>query len=450
MIRALFIACLVGLSACQTPAPPAAPDQPSSLSARDFAMTDVQVVTSPGGVTAWLVEEDFVPTVAMEMAWKGGAAVEPAGREGLGWLLAYMMNEGAGDLDTTAYGARMEDLSMEFGCRTGMDWINCGFMTLTATADDSFEMMRLAFSDLRLDDEPFARAKRELSVGIAAEDKQPRTIASRAMNDVLIPDHPYSRYPTQGSLAAASAEEVRQLMRQLMTKDRLMVVVVGDISAEELKPRLDQIFGGLPQTSVLPAVPDAAARPAPALPVVKTLEQSQTLVMFSGPGVKREDPDFYAAYLLNYILGGGGLSSRLSDELRDKRGLTYGVATGFSVQPHFSRWTGSSSTMNQTADETMRLIRENIDQLGKEGPTEQEMEDAKSYTTGAFPLAFDSNAKIARNLLGFRQDGMGVNYVGERNRLFEAVTLDDLKRVATKYMKPENFAFVMVGQPRLD
>lgn len=413
-------------------------------------MADVQVVTSPGGVTAWLVEESFVPTVAIEMAWKGGAAVEPSGREGLGWLLAYMMNEGAGDLDTSAYGARMEDLGMQFGCRTGIDWINCGFTTLTATADDSFEMLRMAFADLRLDDEPFARAKRELSVGIAAEDKQPRTIATRTMNQVLIPDHPYTRYPTQDSLGAASADEVRQLMRQLMTKDRLLVVVVGDISAEELAPRLDQVFGALPQTSVLPVVPEAVARPAPAEPVVKVLEQPQTLVMFSGPGVKREDPDFYAAYLLNYILGGGGLSSRLSDELRDKRGLTYGVATGFSVQPHFSRWTGSSSTMNQTASQTMRLIRENIDRLGKEGPTQQEMEDAKAYVTGAFPLAFDSNAKIARNLMGFRQDGLDVDYVEARNSHFEAVTLDDLKRVAATYMKSENFTFVMVGQPRLD
>ena len=450
MIRRMLVACLAGLAACQTPALPPAPPEPPSLSAREFSMADVQVVTSPGGVTAWLVEEDFVPTVAMEFAWKGGAAVEPAGREGLGWLLAYMMNEGAGDLDTTAYGGRMEDLSMEFGCRTGMDWINCGFMTLTATADDSFEMMRLAFSDLRLDDEPFARAKRELSVGIASDEKQPRTLASRAMNDTLIPDHPYARYPTQDTLSAASKDDVRQLMRQLMTKDRLLVVVVGDISAEELKPRLDQVFGGLPQTSVLPAVPDAVARKAPTRPVVKTLEQSQTLVMFSGPGVRREDPDFYAAYLLNYILGGGGLSSRLSDELREKRGLTYGVATGFSVQPHFSRWTGSSSTMNQTANETMRLIRENIERLGREGPTEQEMEDARAFITGAYPLAFDSNAKIARNLLGFRQDGMGVTYVSERNAHYEAVTLEDLKRVAAIYMKPENFTFVMVGQPRID
>ncbi|MEZ6030536.1 MAG: pitrilysin family protein [Hyphomonadaceae bacterium] len=407
MTRWLAMACLAGLAACQTPEPEGLP----RLAARDFSMADVQVVTSPGGVTAWLVEEDFVPALAMEMAWRGGTANEPADKAGVGWLLAYMMNEGAGDLDTTAYGARMEDLSMDFGCRVGMDWTNCGFVTLTATADESFEMVRMAFSDLRLDIEPFERAKRELAVGVAEEDKDPRALASRAMNKALIPDHPYARRPTQETVAASGKDDVRQLMQKVMTRDKLLVVVVGDISAAELASRLDEVFGALPQTASLPDIADAVARPAPSRPIVKELEQPQTLVMFSGPGITREDPDFYAAYVLNYILGGGGLSSRLADELREKRGLTYGVATGLSIQPHLARWTGSSSTMNQTAGETMRLVRENIGKLGRDGPTEQEMEDAKAYLTGAFPLAFDSNAKIARNLMGFRQDGMGVDYV---------------------------------------
>lgn len=347
MIRRLFMAYLVGLAACQTPAPESLP----GLSAGRFSMADVQAVTSTGGVTAWLVEESFVPTVAIEMAWSGRARTqEPAGREVLGWLLAYMMNEGAGDLDTTAYGARTEDLSIQFGCRTGMDWIHCGLMTLTATADDSFEMLRMAFADLRLDDGSFARARRELSVGIAAEDKQPRTIASRTMNEVLIPHHPYVRYPTQDLLGAASTDEMRELMRQLMTKDRLLVVVVGDISAEELKLRVDQVFSGLPQSGALPDVVDAVAGAAPAPPVVKILEQPQTPVMFPGPGVKREDADFYAAYLLNYILGGGGLSSRLFDELREKRGLAYGVAAALQPLDGFKLNHGSDGQPDDAPD----------------------------------------------------------------------------------------------------
>lgn len=445
-MRRLAVACLAWLGACQSPAPPAAP----ALRASDFSMSNVQVVTSPSGVTAWLVEEDFVPAVAMEMAWRGGSVSDPEDKSGLSWLLAYMMNEGAGDLDTTAYGARMEDLSMEFGCGINLDWMNCSFTTLTATADESFEMLRKAFSEPRMDTEPFERAKREMIAGLNAAEMDPKTLASRAMNAAIIPDHPYARHPTPQSMAMSSKDDVLAMMRRMMTRDELLVVVVGDISADQLTTRLDQVFGSLPAVSGIPEAQDAAPKPAPRAPVVTKLRQPQTLVMFSGPGIRRDDPDFYAAYLLNYMLGGDGLSSRLAEDLREKRGLTYGIATGLSIQSHLWRWTGSSSTMNQTAGEVMRLVRANIARLGREGPTEQELADAKAYVTGAFPLAFDSNAKIARNLLGFRQDGMGVDYVQERNGYFEAVTLDDVKRVAARYMKPEDFTFVLVGEPRID
>lgn len=417
------------------------------LPTRTSSLADVQVVTSPGGITAWLVSESFVPMISMEWTWSGGASVEPAGLRGIGWVLAYMMNEGAGDMDTSAYGARMEDLDMKFACGQWSDWTSCGMTTLKASADESFDMVRQAFSSLRLDDEPFERAKREMIVGIKEDETNPKSVASRAMNEALIPGHPYARRSTEQTVSAIQKSDARKLMAQLMTKDRLLVVVVGDITADELKPKLDEVFGSLPATSVLPVVRDAKALPAQAKPIVMDLPQPQTLIMFSGPGIRREDPDFYAAYVLNYILGGGSFSSRLTDDVREKRGLTYGIGTGLSIQPHFWRWQGSSATMNDKADEVVQLIRDNISRLGKEGPTAEELADAKAYITGAFPLAFDSNTKIAQNLIGFRQDGMPADYVQARNSYFEAVTLEDVKRVARTYMKPEDFTFVMVGKP---
>lgn len=446
MIRALasILAAVVFAVACRSAPQPAAGNPPAAA-----MLVDVEVVTSPGGITAWLVHEPYVPIIAMEMAWKGGSALEPPGRDGAGWVLAYMMNEGAGDLDTTAYGARMEDLNMEFACGVWADWTQCSFSTLRETADESFDMMRLAFAEPRLDAEPLERARRELTVNVQRDETNPRAVAAKAMNQALVPGHPYARSATPESIARVSKADVQRLMRLLMTRDRLMVVVVGDITAEELKPRLDEVFGALPATSLLPSIPDAVPRPAPEEPIIRLLPQPQTLVMFSGPGVRRDDPDFFAAYLLNYILG-GGFSSRLTEDLREKRGLTYGVATGLSIQPHLWRWTGSVSTMNDKADEVVARVRENIGRLGTEGPTEQELADAKAYITGAFPLAFDSNAKIARNLLGFRQDNLPADYVRRRNAYFEAVTLEDVRRVAARYMRPENFTFVMVGQPKVD
>lgn len=442
-MRVLLAAMALTLAACQSAPAPAPVVKSSSLA-------DVQVVTSPGGITAWLVSETFVPTIAMEVAWRGGAASEPAGKEGAGWVLGYMMNEGAGEMDTTAYGARMQDLNMEFACGVMLDWTTCGLTTLKDTQDESFEMVKLAFEQLRFDDEPFERAKREMIAGLKQAETAPKTVASHALDDALIAGHPYARRATAETVGSLRKRDVKQLMKQLMTRDRLMIVVVGDITAEELKPRLDAVFGGLPRTAALPAVSDAVAKDAPDAAIVKRLHQPQTLVTFSGPGVRREDPDFFAAYLLNYILGGGGISSRLTDDIREKRGLTYGIGTELKILPHFWRWAGSAATMNDKAGEVVQRVKDNIARLGKDGPTEAELADAKAYVTGAFPLQFDSNAKIARNLLGFMQDKMPADYVQHRNDYFEAVTLEDLKRVAAKYMKPENFTFVLVGEPTGD
>jgi zinc protease len=443
-MRSLLIAAvaIVALGACDKTGP-------SQADAKDTsALADIQVVTSPGGVTAWLVSESFVPIVAIEMAWKGGASVEPQGKDGLGWVLGYMMNEGAGDLDTTAYGARMEDLNMGFACSVWSDWTGCGMTTLKETADESFEMLRLAFAEPRFDQQPIDRAKAELTIGLSQAETDPKTIANRAMNASVIPGHPYARYATPETVATITRDDVIALKQNLMTKDRLIVVVVGDITAEELKPKLDQVFGSLPASSTLPDVNDAAPQPAPADPIVKQLPIPQTLVTFSGPGLKRQDPDFYAAFVLNYIIGGGGFASRLTDDIREKKGLTYGIGTNLIAQPHFWRWVGSSSTKNESAAEVVRLVKEHISKLGIEGPTQKELDDAKAYLTGAFPLNFDTNAKIAKNLMSFRQDDLGVDYVATRNDLINAVTLEDLKRVAAAYMKPENFTFVMVGQPK--
>ncbi|MEP7210096.1 MAG: pitrilysin family protein [Alphaproteobacteria bacterium] len=443
-IAMFTVIALATLAAC-SPKPAA---QTGAVSKDVDGLANIQVVTSPGGVTAWLVSEKFVPTIAMQVTWKGGATAEPAGKEGAGWMMAYMMNEGAGSLDSQAFGTRMEELNMSFGCSVGDDWTGCSVSTLKDKASDAFDMARLAFSELRFDAEPIERARRELDVTLEQEQADPGTLASRTLDNLLMPGHPYARIPTHQTVAAITRDDLVALKSQLMTRDRILVTVVGDISADELKPQLDKMFGSLPATSTLPAVADVMAPAAPPKPVIKAFPIPQTLVLFSGPGLKRKDPDFYTAYVLNYILGGGGFSSRLTDDIREKRGLTYGIGTGLSVQEHFWRWAGSVSTKNESASEVIRLVKANIDRLGAEGPTDKEVADAKAYLTGAYPLGFDSNTKIAGNLMQVREDDLGVDYIAKRNGLIEGVTMADLKRVAAHYMKADAFTFVEVGQPK--
>jgi zinc protease len=444
MKRALALALLLAVSACGKPAPAKVE---AEVKKDTSALANIQVVKSPGGITAWLVQEKTVPVVAMEMAWRGGGSTDPAGKDGASWVLGYLMNEGAGDLNSQAFSSRMEDLNMSFGCTIGDDWSGCTLRTLAATRKDSFDTVRLALTSPRFEEEPLARAKRELSVNLMQAETDPGTIASRAMDKALIPGHPSARYATPDTVKTITRDDIVALKNNLMTRDRLLVTVVGDISAADLGAELDTLFGGLPATSTLADVPDAAPAAAPAAPIVVKLPIPQTLVTFSGPGLKRDDPDFYAAYVLNYILGGGGFSSRLMDDIREAKGLTYGIGTGLNVQKHMQRWTGSASTKNATANQVVQLVKQHIGELAKDGPTEKELADAKAYLTGAYPLNFDTNAKIASNLMGLQQDNLGVDYIKNRNGYINAVTLDDLKRVAAKYMKPEAFTFIEVGQP---
>jgi zinc protease len=435
---------MLALSACGQPAPARVEAEAKKDTS---ALATIQVVKSPGGVTAWLVQEKTVPVVAMEMAWRGGASTDPAGKDGASWVLGYLMNEGAGDLDSQAFSARMEELNMSFGCTIGEDWSGCTLRTLNATRKNSFDMVRLALTNPRFEDEPLARATRELAVNLMQAETEPGVIAARAMDKQLIAGHPYARYATPETVKSLTREDIVKLKASLMTKDRLLVTVVGDISPNDLASDLDALFGSLPASSTLPDVPDAQPAAAPADPLVVKLPIPQTLVTFSGPGLKRNDPDFYAAYVLNYILGGGGFSSRLMDDIREAKGLTYGIGTGLSAQRHMQRWTGSASTKNATANEVVKLVKQHIGDLGRDGPTEKELADAKAYLTGAYPLNFDTNAKIAANLMSLRQDDLGVDYISNRNGFINGVTLEDVKRVAAKYMKPEAFTFVEVGQP---
>ncbi|MEM8920161.1 MAG: pitrilysin family protein [Pseudomonadota bacterium] len=411
-------------------------------------LANVEVVESPGGVTAWLVSEPSIPIIAVNAAWRGGSASDPEGLEGAANLMAYMMNEGAADLDSRAFGARMEELNMAFGCSVSADWTSCTLRTLSANADDAFDMMRSGLTETRFDDEPMARAVREKLVQLKQSETSPRAIARRKMNAALYPDHPYAREETPESVSAATREDLIERRDVLMARDRLLVVVVGDITAYDLALKLDDVFGALPATSDVVEIPEAVLNMAPATPIVAPLPQPQTLISFSAPGPKRADEDFVPAYVLNYILGGGGFSSRLMDEIREKRGLTYGIGTSLRGSAHLGLWGGRTQTKNESVQELIDIAKAEIARLRAEGPSDKELADAKAYLTGAYPLGFDTNSKIAGQLMYVRQNDLGLDYVATRNDLIDAVTREDLMAVADKYLDPEAFTFVLVGEPK--
>ncbi|KDA03856.1 MAG: pitrilysin family protein [Hyphomonas oceanitis] len=426
-------------------APAAEPAMKVDVHKGDFV--EIQQFVTPGGVSVWLVSEPSIPIVSVEMAWKGGETSDPEGLEGLSDAVVYNMNEGAGDLDSLGFQTRMEELNMSFGCSTGNDWTSCSASMLKENAPEAMGLIATAFDEPRFDEGPFERFQRENLIGIKQRETSAGWLARKAMTDALYPGHPYARQTSVESIAALTPELAREQMRKLMVKDRLLVTAVGAVTPEELAPMIDMALGGLPETSELPPVADITLPTPPAEPIVVDLPQPQSLVMFSAPGLERHDPDFFAAYVLNYTVGGGGFESRLMKTLRVDKGLTYGVSTGLSTSDHLDTWTGGGQTKNESAGEFLAGIHDELNLFVADGMTEEELSDAKAYLTGSYALGFDSNAKIADQIMSVRQQDLGIDYFDTRNANMNAVTLDDVNRVAKEYLSPENFIYVVVGEP---
>lgn len=409
---------------------------------------DIQQFTTPGGVSVWLVTEPSIPILSVQMAWPGGSSADPDGHEGLGDALAYGMNEGAGDLDSLGFQTAMEDLNMSFSCSSGSEWMNCSATMLSDEADRSMALVALALSDPRFDTGPFERFIREQEVSLRTRETSAGYLAWRAQAGALYPDHPFARTISSESLAALSPEKARAHRDVLMTREGLLVTAVGAITPEELAPMIDEAVSGLPSAAAAGAVtplilPDSGL----AEPVVIDLPQPQSLVRFIGPGIDRDHPDFFPAFVLNYTFGGGGFESRLMKTLRVEKGLTYGIRTSLDPTPSFLSWSGGGQTKNESVGAFIDGIRAEMQGFVEAGVTPQELDDAKAYLLGSYPLGFDSNAKIAGNIMSLRQDGLSADYFDRRAGLISAVTLEDVNRVSATYLDPARFSFFVVGQP---
>lgn len=419
---------------------------PTAFALEASAM-DIQRVVSPKGVEAWLVEEESVPLIAMNFAFVGGAAQDPADKPGVANLLSTLLDEGAGDLDSKAFQAALEASSIELSFDGGRDAFTGSLKTLAVNRDEAARLLTLALTKPRFDAEPVERMRAQIATGIRSNDRDPGEVASTALMKAAFPDHPYGR-PTEGTLetlAAISADDLRDFHARTFARDKLKVAVVGAIDAATLGPMLDRIFGDLPEKARLNPVPEIAPADAAAIDIDMTIPQ--TVIRFVGKGLKRSDADFIPASVATYILGGGSMSSRLYEEIREKRGLTYGVYLGLVPFDHAGAVTVGTSTRADQAALVTDLITSEIRRFAAEGPTEKELADAKAYLIGSYPLRFDTSTRIAGQLLGFQLDGLGIDYVEKRNGLIDAVTIDEVRRVAKRLFADENMIIVRVGPP---
>ncbi len=407
----------------------------------------VQKVRSAGGLEAWLVEDYAVPLVAIELAFPGGAAQDPAGKAGTASLMASLLDEGAGALDAEAFHRAMDDKAIELSFSADRDHVAGRVKTLARHLDAAIDMLRLALCEPRFDDTAIERVRGQVAAGLRRDANDPDSIASRAWREAAFPGHPYGQ-PVRGdfeTLAAITRADLVACHNACLARDRLKIAVVGAIDARRLAALLDTAFGALPAQAKLASVAEVTV--AAGSRRVIDLDVPQATIRFGLNGIKRRDPDHMAAVVLNHILGGGVFSARLFREVREKRGLAYSVYSHLSTFDHAAMFSGGTSTKNERAYESLSVIEGEIRSLATEGPTEEELAKARRYLVGSFALRFDSSSKIASQLVHLQTEGFDVGYLDERNALIEAVTMADARAVAARMFDAGDLLVTMVGRP---
>ncbi len=408
----------------------------------------VQEVRTPGGLTAWLVEDYAVPLVAAQFAFRGGASQDPLDRPGLATLLGGLLDEGAGPYDSGAFHEAMDDLAVHLHFSVDRDHLAGHFQTLTRNLDPAFELLRLAVNEARLEQGPIDRVVSQLVSSLKRELKEPDAVASRMFRAAAFPGHAYGR-AARGeidTLSNITRDDLVAMRTKMMARDNLVIAVVGAIDAATLATKLDMVFAGLPERASLLEIPPAVMQGVGER-LVTDIDVPQATIRFGRPGVERDDPDFMAAVVVNHILGGGAFTARLFREVREKRGLAYSVYSHLQNYDRAALVIGATSTKNERAAESLQVIQEQIVDLAENGPTEEELAKARKFLIGSYALRFDTSNKIAGNLLQLQLEGRPAAYLDQRNRLVAAVDLESAKRAAKKLLGDGRLLVALAGRP---
>ncbi len=411
------------------------------------AQVSVQEVTSPGGITAWLAEEHSIPFTALEIRFRGGSALDAPGKRGAINLMMATLEEGAGDLDAQGFAAAREGLAASFRFNVYDDVTTISARFLSENREQAMALLKTALLEPRFDQVAIDRVREQVLSGIRSNATDPSDIAGQNFDQMTWGDHPYGsdRQGTLETVAGLTRDDMLDARSRVFGLDRIFVSAVGDITAGELGLLLDDLLGGLPATAA-PLVGRAEYLLTPGTTVI-AFDTPQSVALFGHQGIKRDDPDYMAAYVLNEVFGGGGFESRLMTEVREKRGLTYGVSSFLVPMEYGELVMGQVRSDNSRMAESLQVIRDEWIKIGRDGLTEQELQSAKTYLTGAYALRFDGNEPIARILVSMQMIDLPIDYLRTRNDQVRALTLEDVNRVAGQIYRAENLRFVVVGQP---
>lgn len=408
----------------------------------------IEQIVSPSGIHAWLVREHAVPLVALNYSFHGGSSQDDPAKAGAAHLTADMLDEGAGDLDSKTYHQRLEDHAIELSFRVGRDYFRGSLRTLNENRDEAFSLLNLALTKPRFDADAIERVRGQELSELRRDTTNPNDLASRSWWSTAFPGHPYGRESrgTLESMALVTGDDLRDYVRRAFARKELVISIVGDIDAATAGKLIDRAFANLPANNDLKPVPQASPSNL-GRRIVIDVNVPQAVVTFGGQGIARDDPDFMAAYIVNHILGGGSFSSRLYREVREKRGLAYGVSDQLVWFKRAAVVIGGTATRGDRAADALGIIESEIKRMAESGPTQAELDEAKAFLKGSYALSLDTSSKIAAQLTQIQIDNLGVDYIQRRGGLIDAVTVADAKRVA-KRLYGGGLLVTVAGRPK--
>lgn len=410
------------------------------------AATEPVEVTTPGGLTVWLVPDDSIPILSLSIAFEGGAMLDTDETLGATRLMTGLLEEGAGDLDATAFAAARQAIAARISFSAGMTTVRVSAEMLTEFQDEAADLVALALSEPMFAPDAVERVREQALTGLRAQATSQEAVTNETFRTLFYGDHPFARSAsgTVETVSALTVDDLSVAHKRALTRGAVTIGAVGDITPEALGLLVDRILGALPEEA--PDLPGPADLPEEGTTLVKAFASPQSIVRFAQPGIPRDDPDFVPGFVLNHILGGGA-GSRLFEEVREERGLTYGIGTGLDGNVRAPQLSGSVASANATVAEALALVRAEWVSLRDEGVTAEEVAAAKLFLTGSYPLRFTSNRQIANGLVALQRSGLPRDYILTRNDLVEAVTVEDVNRVARRLIDPDALTVVVVGEP---
>ncbi|MDO5692393.1 MAG: pitrilysin family protein [Pseudomonadota bacterium] len=420
-----------------------------------FAAIPIQHWTQPSGAQVWLVESPVIPMLDVRVDFDAGSRRDPASQAGLAGVTALMAGKGVAArdgqpaLDENALGEAWADLGAAFGGSASDDRMSFQLRTLTEPdlLQKSVALAARELGEPAWPDAVWQRERERLSAAIKESRTRPGTIAGLAYSAAVYGSHPYGYETTPESLARIGVADMRARYADFIRSCRAKVSLVGAVTRAQADQLVTQLLSRLPQganCAPLPAVPEVAP-----LAVAKDeripFASAQSHMLIGQPGYKRSDPDFFALLVGNHILGGGGFTSRLMDEVREKRGLSYSVYSYFAPGLHAGAFTAGLQTRPDQVAEALAVSRKVIADFVSSGPTDAELQAAKDNLIGGFPLRLDGNRKLLDNVANIAWNNLPLDYLEHWTQRVDAVTTAQIRAAFQRVLQPERMVTVVVG-----